>query len=457
MVASINDTPPSTPTTLARPLATIDPGQTPAQIMKMLLEAGVHFGHQTKRWNPKMRPYIFTERNGIHIIDLAQTVTGLEQAAAFVEELAAQGGKMLFVGTKKQAQDVIAEESTRCGQFFVNKRWPGGLLTNFVTIRTRLRYLGELEAQRARGEFEMRTKKEASKLSEQIRKLTEVLGGIKGMPDLPSAMFVIDPHKERIAMLEAIRLEIPVIAIGDTNANPDEIDYVVPGNDDAIRSIKIITARLADAFIEGTNRREATRSEQMMTDEEHGGRGDRDRGGDRGGPRQDRGPRQGQGQGQGGNDRGGPRQDRGPRQGQGQGQGSNDRGPRQGQGQGQNRDNAPVSNAPAAPAQTQRPAAAQTQKPVNPAPAAPPLSASIIPTPETAELAIPTPEIAELAIPTPEIAELAIPTPETAELEIPTPETAELAIPEPETAELAIPEPETAELSPEAAEEVKNS
>src|SRR6476469_5940975 len=271
MVASINDAPPSTPTTLARPLATIEPGQTPAQIMKMLLEAGVHFGHQTKRWNPKMRPYIFTERNGIHIIDLAQTVTGLEQAAAFVEELAAQGGKLLFVGTKKQAQDVIAEEATRCGQFYVNKRWPGGLLTNYVTIRTRLRYLGELEAQRARGEFEMRTKKEASKLNEQIRKLTEVLGGIKGMPDLPSAMFVIDPHKERIAMLEALRLEIPVIAIGDTNADPDEIDYVVPGNDDAIRSIKIITARLADAFIEGANRREAMRSEHMLNEEEQGG------------------------------------------------------------------------------------------------------------------------------------------------------------------------------------------
>jgi small subunit ribosomal protein S2 len=347
MVATINDAPPSTPTTLARPLATIEPGQTPAQIMKMLLEAGVHFGHQTKRWNPKMRPYIFTERNGIHIIDLAQTVTGLEAAAAFVEELAAQGGKLLFVGTKKQAQDVIAEESTRCGQFYVNKRWPGGLLTNFVTIRTRLRYLGELEAQRARGEFDMRTKKEASKLNEQIRKLTEVLGGIKGMPDLPSAMFVIDPHKERIAMLEALRLEIPVIAIGDTNADPDEIDYVVPGNDDAIRSIKIISARLADAFIEGTNRREATRAEQMLTEEEHGGRGDR--GGDRG-PRQDRGDR-------------GPRQDRGPRPNQGGGdrgprpnQGGGDRGPRQNQGQqgqqGQHRDNAPAQR-PAAPAPTQ--------------------------------------------------------------------------------------------------------
>jgi small subunit ribosomal protein S2 len=266
----------------ARPLATIEPNQSQATIMKMLLEAGVHFGHQTKRWNPKMRPYIFTERNGIHIIDLAQTVSGLEAATAFVEELAAQGGRMLFVGTKKQAQDVISEESNRCGQFYVNRRWPGGLLTNFVTIKTRLTHLADLEAQKARGEFEMRTKKEASKLNEEIRKLTEVLGGIKSMQALPSAMFVVDPHKERIAMLEALRLEIPVLAIGDTNANPDEIDYVIPGNDDAIRSIKIITARLADAFIEGVNRREATRAEQMMSDEEQGGR--RDRGG-RGGSR----------------------------------------------------------------------------------------------------------------------------------------------------------------------------
>ncbi len=406
MVASINDAPTSTPTIQARPLATIEPGQTPAQIMKMLLEAGVHFGHQTKRWNPKMRPYIFTERNGIHIIDLAQTVTGLEQAAAFVEELAAQGGKMLFVGTKKQAQDVIAEESTRCGQFYVNKRWPGGLLTNFGTTRTRLRYLGELEAQKARGEFEMRTKKEASKLNEQIRKLTEVLGGIKGMPDLPSAMFVIDPHKERIAMLEALRLEIPVIAIGDTNADPDEIDYVVPGNDDAIRSIKIITARLADAFIEGTNRRDAMRAEQQMSEEEHGGRGgDRDRN-DRS-PRQERGGRDNRGGGgdrnQGGRDnRGGGRNNNdrnsGPRQDRNQNQGQ------QGQGQGQHRDNAPAQTQQAAPAQqaapTQQAAPAQQAAPVqnetNPAPVSEP-TAPIIPAPEPAELAIPEPEPAVLA------------------------------------------------------------
>lgn len=300
-------------TTPARPLATIEPGMTQAQIMKMLLEAGVHFGHQTKRWNPKMRPYIFTERNGIHILDLAQTVTGLDSAIEFVEELAAQGGKLLFVGTKKQAQDVIAEESRRCGQFFVNKRWPGGLLTNFSTIRTRLRHLADLEAQKARGEFEMRTKKEASKLNEEIRKLTEVLGGIKNMPDLPSAIFVVDPHREHIAMREALRLEIPVIAIGDTNANPDEIDYVIPGNDDAIRSIKIIAARVADAFIEGINRREAMRAEQMMSDEENsrGGRDRNDRGGrdrnDRGGRNDQRGGRDRN------NDRGGRNDQRGGR------------------------------------------------------------------------------------------------------------------------------------------------
>ena len=304
MVATATDLPAQT--IVARPLTTIEPGQTQAQIMKMLLEAGVHFGHQTKRWNPKMRPYIFTERNGIHIIDLAQTVTGLDAAVAFVEELAAQGGRLLFVGTKKQAQDVIAEEATRCGQFYVNKRWPGGLLTNYVTIRTRLRYLADLEAQKARGEFEMRTKKEASKLSEEIRKLTEVLGGIKNMQDLPSAMFVIDPRKERIAMLEALRLEIPVIAIGDTNADPDEIDYVIPGNDDAIRAIKIISARLADAFIEGINRREATRADQMLSEDEYNG----GRGGDRNrGDRNDRGGNRGNDRNRGGdrNDRGGNR------------------------------------------------------------------------------------------------------------------------------------------------------
>ncbi len=287
------------PTPVSRPLMTLDRSLPAPQLMRSLLEAGVHFGHQTKRWNPKMRPYIFTERNGVHIIDLAQTVTGLHDAAAFVTELATQGGRLMMVGTKKQAQDVIAEESARCGQFYVNKRWPGGLLTNFVTIRQRLRYLSELEARQARGEFEQLPKKEVKKLTDEMFKLTEVLGGIKNMHDIPSAVFVIDPHKERIAMLEALRLEIPVIAIADTNADPDEIDYVVPGNDDAIRAIKIVSAWLADAYIEGVNQREAMRAEQMMSQQEtegreprgenREGRGDRDRGDNRGGGRDNRG------------------------------------------------------------------------------------------------------------------------------------------------------------------------
>jgi small subunit ribosomal protein S2 len=292
MVTTANQTQTSAPeivTGTSRPLATIQKGMPVSQIMRLLLEAGVHFGHQTKRWNPKMRPYIFTERNGIHIIDLGQTVTGLENAAAFVQELAAQGGRMLFVGTKKQAQDTVQEEALRCGQFFANKRWPGGLLTNFVTIRQRLRYLSELEARQSRGEFEQLPKQEAKKLTEEMQKLTEVLGGIKSMYDLPNAIYVVDPHKERIAMLEALRLEIPVIAITDTNCNPDEIDYVVPGNDDAIRSVKIITAFLADAYIEGAQRRAQVIQDQMMEeaaerasryadrkeDEEGGGEGER--------------------------------------------------------------------------------------------------------------------------------------------------------------------------------------
>ncbi len=300
MVATLDDA--VVPASAPRPLITLEPGLNQAQVMRILLEAGVHFGHQTKRWNPKMRPYIFTERNGIHIIDLAQTVGGLNSAAAFVTELAAQGGRLMMVGTKKQAQDVISEEAKRCGQFYVNKRWPGGLLTNFVTIRQRLRYLADLEARQSRGEIEQLPKQEAKKLTEEMGKLNDVLGGIKQMYDLPSAIYVVDPHKERIAMAEAIRLEIPVIAISDTNSDPDEIDYVIPGNDDAIRSVKIITARLAEAFIEGVNRREAMRADQMMTEQE-------ERGGQRGGEREersDRGDRGGRGDNRGGGrDRGG--------------------------------------------------------------------------------------------------------------------------------------------------------
>ncbi|MEI6043454.1 MAG: 30S ribosomal protein S2, partial [Chloroflexota bacterium] len=284
------------PASAPRPLVTLEPGQSQAVTMRILLEAGVHFGHQTKRWNPKMRPYIFTERNGIHIVDLAQTVAGLNSAAAFVSELAAQGGRLMMVGTKKQAQDVISEEAKRCGQFYVNKRWPGGLLTNFVTIRQRLRYLADLEARQARGEIDQLPKQEAKKLTEEMTKLNDVLGGIKQMYDLHSAIFVVDPHKERIAMAEALRLEIPVIAIADTNCDPDEVDYVIPGNDDAIRSVKIVTARLASAFIDGINRRESQRAEQMVSEqEERGGR-------DRGGEREERGGRDRGGRGRGGRD-----------------------------------------------------------------------------------------------------------------------------------------------------------
>lgn len=272
MVTTVDATPEITASGVSRPLATVQKGQPAAQIMRTLLEAGVHFGHQTKRWNPKMRPYIFTERNGIHIIDLGQTVTGMESAAEFVGEIAAQGGKILMVGTKKQAQDVIAYEAQRCAQFFVNKRWFGGLLTNMVTTRQRLRHLAEQEARKARGELDQLPKQEAKKINEQIQKLTDVLGGVKQMYDLPSAMFIVDPHKERIAVQEALRLEIPIIAITDTNCNPDEVDYVIPGNDDAIRSVKIITAYLADAFIEGTNRREAMRAEQIMQEDDRSSR-----------------------------------------------------------------------------------------------------------------------------------------------------------------------------------------
>jgi small subunit ribosomal protein S2 len=229
--------------------------------MKGLLEAGVHFGHQTKRWNPKMRPYIFTERNGIHIIDLQQTVQGLQGAMRFVADLAANGGKIIFVGTKKQAQDTVREEAERCGQFFVNKRWLGGMLTNFTTIRSRLRYLHDLEARRDRGEFDLLPKAEATKLTEEIGKLNETFGGIKEMRELPAAVFIVDPHRERIAITEAMRLGIPVLAMVDTNCDPDEVDYVIPSNDDAIRAVRIVTAKVADAINEGQTRRESARAD----------------------------------------------------------------------------------------------------------------------------------------------------------------------------------------------------
>ncbi len=229
--------------------------------MKGLLEAGVHFGHQTKRWNPKMRPYIFTERNGIHIIDLQQTVQGLQGAMHFVSDTVANGGKLIFVGTKKQAQDTVREEADRSGMFFVNKRWLGGMLTNFVTMRARLRYLHDLEARRERGEFELLPKAEVSKLNDEIEKLNATLGGIKEMRDLPAAVFIVDPHRERIAITEALKLGIPVIAMVDTNCDPDEVDYVVPSNDDAIRAVRIITSKIADAAVEGQTRRESARAD----------------------------------------------------------------------------------------------------------------------------------------------------------------------------------------------------
>ncbi|MDN5346674.1 MAG: small subunit ribosomal protein [Clostridia bacterium] len=219
--------------------------------MKQLLEAGVHFGHQTRRWNPKMAPYIFTERNGIYIIDLQRTVKMMEEAYNFVRDLARDGGKLLFVGTKKQAQEAVKEEAERCGMFYVNVRWLGGMLTNFQTIRRRIERLKELERMEEEGKFELLPKKEVARLSGEREKLQRFLGGIKDMQSLPDALFVIDPRKEKIAVAEARRLEIPIVAIVDTNCDPDEVDYVIPGNDDAIRAVRLITSKIADAVIEG--------------------------------------------------------------------------------------------------------------------------------------------------------------------------------------------------------------
>jgi small subunit ribosomal protein S2 len=230
----------------------------PTISMRQLLEAGIHFGHQTRRWNPKMKRYIFAERNGIHIIDLAQTVKGLEEALEFVRQTVANGDTVLFVGTKKQAQEPIAEESTRAEMPYVNQRWLGGMLTNFVTIRKRLGLLDQLEARQQNGEFERLTKKEASVLTEQMTKLSRTLGGIRKMRRLPGAMFVIDPQREHIAVIEARKLEIPVIGTGDTNVDPDMLDYVIPANDDAIRAIRLLCTLVADAAVEG-GRERATR------------------------------------------------------------------------------------------------------------------------------------------------------------------------------------------------------
>lgn len=220
--------------------------------MKQLLEAGVHFGHQTRRWNPKMAPYIFTERNGIYIIDLQKTVKKVEEAYDFIRSLASEGKAILFVGTKKQAQESIKEEAERCGMFYVNERWLGGMLTNFKTIRQRVDRLKELERMEEDGTFAVLPKKEVARLMAEREKLQRFLGGIKEMNELPAALFVIDPRKEKIAIAEARKLGIPIVAIVDTNCDPDEVDYVIPGNDDAIRAVRLLTSKMADAVLEGT-------------------------------------------------------------------------------------------------------------------------------------------------------------------------------------------------------------
>ncbi len=219
--------------------------------MKQLLEAGVHFGHQTRRWNPKMAQYIFAERNGIYIIDLQKTVKKLDEAYKFVTEIAAEGGEILFVGTKKQAQDSIREEAIRCGMTFVNARWLGGMLTNFKTIQKRIKRLAQLKNMAADGTFDLLPKKEVVKLNLEIEKLEKFMGGITEMKKQPAAMFVVDPRKEKNAVAEAKRLGIPIVAIVDTNCDPDDIDYVIPGNDDAIRAVKLIAAEMANAVLEG--------------------------------------------------------------------------------------------------------------------------------------------------------------------------------------------------------------
>lgn len=219
--------------------------------MKQLLEAGVHFGHQTRRWNPKMAPYIFTERNGIYIIDLQKTVKKVDEAYNFLLSVAEAGETILFVGTKKQAQEAVKEEAVRAGMYFVNERWLGGMMTNFQTIQKRVKRLKALEAMEEDGTFAVLTKKEVLALRHEMEKLQKFLGGIKEMNKLPGALFIVDPRKERIAVAEAKKLGIPIVAIVDTNCDPDEIDYVIPGNDDAIRAVKLLTARMADAVIEG--------------------------------------------------------------------------------------------------------------------------------------------------------------------------------------------------------------
>ena len=236
--------------------------------MKQLLEAGVHFGHQTRRWNPKMAPYIFTERNGIYIIDLQKTVRKLEEAYMFVRDLSQSGENILFVGTKKQAQESIRDEATRSGAFFVNARWPGGMLTNFRTIRRRIDRLAQLRKMEEDGTFDLLPKKEVAKLRKEIDELEKLFGGIKEMKKLPAALFIVDPRKERIAVSEARKLHIPIVAIVDTNCDPDEIDYIIPGNDDAICAVKLISSIMANALLEGRQGEQMEEAPQEAADAE---------------------------------------------------------------------------------------------------------------------------------------------------------------------------------------------
>ena len=236
--------------------------------MKQLLEAGVHFGHQTRRWNPKMAPYIFTERNGIYIIDLQKTVKKVDEAYDFLRSVAEEGKSILFVGTKKQAQEAVKEEALKSGMFYVNERWLGGMMTNFSTIRKSINRLKELEAMEEDGTFEVLSKKEVLALKREQEKLEKSLGGIKDMEELPGALFIVDPRKERIAVAEAKKLNIPIVAIVDTNCDPDEIDYVIPGNDDAIRAVKLLTSRMADAVIEGSQGEAGEVVEEVATSED---------------------------------------------------------------------------------------------------------------------------------------------------------------------------------------------
>lgn len=235
--------------------------------MKALLEAGVHFGHQTKRWNPKMRPYIFGERSGIHIIDLHTTARLLSEAQDFLADIAARNGKVVFVGTKKQAQEIVQQEAQRCGMFFVNRRWLGGTLTNFRTIRSRLEYLRTLERQQLGGELRLLPRQEMMSKEQELEKLERTLGGLKHLNQMPSAVVVVDPRREELAIKEASRLGIPIIALTDTNCNPDPVDYVIPANDDAIRSVRLILSRLSDAVIEGMTRHEIALANRQAADQ----------------------------------------------------------------------------------------------------------------------------------------------------------------------------------------------